>query len=262
MNHSLHFLRRAIHSPGHQVDWHSHPIHEIVYYQTGTGTTQFDHTLYRYEPRTFAVLPADSSHNEQTDTQTDVMFFCFDYDPCLPLLAPGLYKDHSGGVFYWIGQIHRELTCRNSHSDEAVRCYLGLLLIEVLRLTGTRTDVSGNKQTLYAAKYIEQYYNQKIQLNQLADICGYSTDHFRHVFKEENGMTPTQYIRNIRIDKSKQMILEQGDKNLTAIALDCGFASLSQFGSVFKQLTGQSPSGFAKGLAGAAIDGSNPGGPG
>ncbi|MNN79701.1 HTH-type transcriptional activator Btr [compost metagenome] len=97
---------------------------------------------------------------------------------------------------------------------------------------------------MYAAKYIEQYYNQKIQLAQLADMYGYSADHFRHVFKEENGMTPTQYIRKIRIEKSKLMILQQGNKNLTSIALDCGFASLSQFGSVFRQLTGQSPSSF------------------
>ena len=255
MKHSLHFLRKAVHSPGHQVDWHSHPIHEIVYYQTGTGTTEFGCQLYRYEPRTFAVLPANSIHNENSETQTSVLFFCFDYNSGFPSLAPGLYRDQSGGVLYWIDQIHRELTCRSSYSDEAVSCYLGLLLIEVLRVTGDKALAPANRQTLYAAKYIEQYYNQKIQLGQLADMCGYSPDHFRHVFKEENGMTPTQYIRKIRIDKSKQMILEQGDKNLTSIALDCGFASLSQFGSVFKQLTGQSASDFAKGLSVAAMNG-------
>ncbi|RAU93994.1 AraC family transcriptional regulator [Paenibacillus sp. YN15] len=256
MKHSLHFLRRATHPPGHQVDWHAHPIHEIVYYETGTGTTEFSRNHYRYQSGTFAVLPANSKHNEHSTTQTDVTFFCFDYDPGFPTLTPGLYQDHSGRIFYWIGQIHRELICRTSYSDEAVGCYLELLLIEVLRLTGDRAAAPANRQTLYAANYIEQYYSQKIQLGQLADMCGYSPDHFRHVFKEENGMTPTQYIRKIRIDKSKQMILEQGDKNLTAIALDCGFASLSQFGSVFRQLTGQSPSGFSKKAERTAIPGS------
>lgn len=254
MKHSLHFLRKAAHSPGHHVDWHSHPIHEIVYYQTGTGTTQFGSQLYRYEPRTFAVLSADSIHNEHSEAETSVLFFCFDYDSGSPALTEGLYRDPSGGVLYWIDQIHRELTCRSSYSDEAVSCYLGLLLIEVLRLTGDKVHAPANRQTFYAAKYIEQYYNQKIQLGQLADMCGYSPDHFRHVFKEENGMTPTQYIRKVRIDKSKQMILEQGDKNLTSIALDCGFASLSQFGSVFRQFTGQSASDFAKGLSSAAMN--------
>lgn len=257
MKHSLHFLRRAVHPPGHKVDWHSHPIHEIVYYQSGTGTTDFGRNRYRYESRTFAVLPPNGKHNERSDTQTDVMFFCFEFDSGVHTLTPGLYRDHTGGVFYWIDQLHRELACRKDYCDDAVNCYLGLLLIEVLRLTGEKSAHTPNRQTQYAVRYIEQYYNQKIQLNQLADICGYSPDHFRHVFKEETGMTPTQYIRQIRIDKSKQMIREQGDKNLTSIALDCGFASLSQFGSVFRQLTGQSPSDFGKRAASAAISGND-----
>lgn len=257
MSCSLHFFRHAFHLQGTHVDWHKHAVHEIVYYCAGSGTTDFNGKRFAYQPGTFTVLPPYELHNEIHGTETEVMYFCFEYNGVGPKLTPGLYRDQSRAVFPWLTQIQHELNKKNYHYELAVNNLLQLLLIEVQRISGETSPISRNRQIQYAQRYMEQYYNQRIELSQLADISGYSSDHFRRLFKEVTGLTPAQYLRQLRISKSKEMIME-GDKTLTHIALDCGFASLSQYSGIFRQITGVRPTEYQKQAASrnAALPGS------
>lgn len=59
-------------------------------------------------------------------------------------------------------------------------------------------------------------------------------------------MTPVEYLRRYRLDKSRTLLLQGAP--ITNIALDVGFASVSHFGKCFKAQYGCSPSEFTESL--------------
>ena len=52
------------------------------------------------------------------------------------------------------------------------------------------------------------------------------------------------YINSLRIGRAQQKITQEADKKILAIALECGFTSLSTFNQAFKKNTGLNPSEY------------------
>lgn len=72
---------------------------------------------------------------------------------------------------------------------------------------------------------------------------GYSW--FRHIFKEQTGFAPKQYILELRIERSKSL-LTNSDKSVKAIAFESGFDNFEHFCHLFKKKTGMTPSQYRK----------------
>ena len=56
-------------------------------------------------------------------------------------------------------------------------------------------------------------------------------------------MTPLNYLQSYRLQMAADRLVHSGQQ-ITAIAVDCGFASLSYFGKVFRQKFGCTPAQF------------------
>lgn len=93
--------------------------------------------------------------------------------------------------------------------------------------------------------YIEQNYDRPLPLSELADASGYSLSRFKAKFKEEMGITPTEFISMQKIEKAKDF-LRTTNLSITDLAFDLGFSSSNYFCSVFKKYTGSSPLQFRK----------------
>ncbi len=63
------------------------------------------------------------------------------------------------------------------------------------------------------------------------------------MFKKATGLTFTEYLSRIRVEKAKSYLLNPHIR-ISEVAFEVGFQSLSQFNRVFKKITGQSPSQF------------------
>lgn len=85
-------------------------------------------------------------------------------------------------------------------------------------------------------------------IQDLADRCHVSASHVYHLFKKTLGMTPTQYINEIRIEKAASKI-RHSDMKLDEIACITGFSSTSYFREVFKAHTGITPAQYRANLA-------------
>lgn len=88
---------------------------------------------------------------------------------------------------------------------------------------------------IFDAKYSEQ-----VELNLISKQLGVSKSHLIRLFKLHSGLTPTQYIAKVRVDKAVEL-LNQTDMNILEIAYAVGFKSLSNFYKCFKEQTGHSP---------------------
>jgi AraC-like DNA-binding protein len=89
-------------------------------------------------------------------------------------------------------------------------------------------------------KFMEQEFHRGPTLVEIAKQVELSPFHFHRRFTELLGLTPKQYLLECQIHEAKTELLSR-NKELAAIARDCGFAHQSHFTSRFKQATGLTP---------------------
>ncbi len=94
-------------------------------------------------------------------------------------------------------------------------------------------------------RYIEENISDaQLSNTVLASKMGISEVYLRKLFIAHQNCTPKQYIINMRIKKSKQMLVDT-PYAISTIAEECGFSSLYHFCRMFKQRTGQTPTQYA-----------------
>jgi AraC-like DNA-binding protein/ligand-binding sensor protein len=94
-----------------------------------------------------------------------------------------------------------------------------------------------------ARAYIAGHHEDPVSLDEIAKAMHVSTFYFCKVFKKATGLTFTDYLGRIRIEKAKTLLLNQ-HLRVSEIAYMVGFQSLTHFNRVFRNLTGESPSHF------------------
>ncbi|PLX20450.1 MAG: hypothetical protein C0597_04155 [Marinilabiliales bacterium] len=90
------------------------------------------------------------------------------------------------------------------------------------------------------------YLESQITIHQIAEKIGVNTKYLSQVINEHVDLNFFNFINQYRIEEVKQKLTNEKYSHLSilGIALDCGFNSKSSFNSVFKKLTGQTPSSY------------------
>lgn len=94
-----------------------------------------------------------------------------------------------------------------------------------------------------AKDFIEANQGEDLSLAIVAKAVNTSTFYFCKMFKKATGLTFTEYLGRIRVEKAKSLLLNP-HLRVSEIAFEVGFQSLSQFNRVFKRITGSSPSEY------------------
>ena len=103
--------------------------------------------------------------------------------------------------------------------------------------------VSADYSVARAQHYMEQHYMENITVSKLAALGYVSPSCFNRRFKKEIGITPIEYLIEIRIERSK-ILLRRKNIPITEIAMRCGFGSNAHFSSCFQSRIGISPSEY------------------
>ncbi|MDE6068035.1 MAG: helix-turn-helix domain-containing protein [Treponemataceae bacterium] len=93
--------------------------------------------------------------------------------------------------------------------------------------------------------FIEKNYSSGITLERIADFAAVSKSVVLRDFKSVLKISPLQYVKKIRIEKSCQM-LSSSDEKISSIASECGFNDMSYFSKSFKEQTGKTPEEYRK----------------
>ncbi|HEY1064820.1 MAG TPA: AraC family transcriptional regulator [Pirellulales bacterium] len=88
--------------------------------------------------------------------------------------------------------------------------------------------------------YVAERYHQPIEIAELAAHVGISTSQLQREFSRHFGITPTSYLREVRIGMARRL-LETSDAPVSTIAYDCGFFDQSHLTHHFKKITGMTP---------------------
>jgi len=97
-----------------------------------------------------------------------------------------------------------------------------------------------------AIRFIEKnYHNPNLKNQYIARECNISEVYLRKLFSKHFRTSPKQFILDVRIQKSKQLLTEDMLK-INAIADECGFSNAYHFCRLFKEKVGLTPSEYMK----------------
>ena len=89
-------------------------------------------------------------------------------------------------------------------------------------------------------QYIEKHYTEVITNRDLADLVHLSEGRFCHIFKESAGVSPLQYINEVRLNKAMNL-LKKENFMATEVAEAVGFSDYNNFGRMFRKYFGCTP---------------------
>ncbi len=101
-------------------------------------------------------------------------------------------------------------------------------------------------------KFIEQHYAEKLSLDDIAQYTHYNRTYVSTLFKNTMGINFHDYLTKVRLANAIFQ-LAVTDKNMTQIAIDCGFSDLKTFNHRFRDIFGYLPAEYKQRLNPARI---------
>ncbi|WP_293302151.1 AraC family transcriptional regulator [Pedobacter sp. UBA4863] len=109
--------------------------------------------------------------------------------------------------------------------------------------TKTREEII--KRLVLAKEFINSSYNENVSLDAISAYCCLSVNHLLRTFKEAYGISPYQYLMQLRLNRAKHL-LKTTDYPLSEVVGLVGFENTSSFIRLFKHTTQMTPSKFRK----------------
>jgi AraC-like DNA-binding protein/ligand-binding sensor protein len=141
----------------------------------------------------------------------------------------------------------------NTHYESVVRL-LGIFAQHLSVLSNQIAVQQCNTEPLAitrAREFIQEHQTEDLSLGQVAKAVNMSTFYFCKMFKKITGVNFTDYLSRVRIEKSKNLLLNP-NLRVSEIAFEVGFQSLTHFNRVFKKILGQSPTEYRSQTLGVA----------
>ena len=141
------------------------------------------------------------------------------------------------------------LSCMNEdrrlNEGQASSMIYSMLMLLLEECGASGAGEMGNPVIDRSIAYIQSHLTDKLSVNEIASNTGYSSSYFSHVFTQETGMSPYQFVVKCRIEQAQQL-LKTTRQTIQEIAFLCGFNSAANFCYTFRRMTGTSPKEYRK----------------
>lgn len=147
-------------------------------------------------------------------------------------------------------KIKRELEINDIASEDIITSAVTELLSNVFRQNVFLSDnyVRPNPVITEVKKYIREHCQEALRISDIADRFYINKFYLSHLFKEQTGMSPRQFLTFTRLSKAYCLVHETNIK-ISKISELCGFSSHSEMSKLFSEQYGVSPSEFRRKLS-------------
>jgi AraC-like DNA-binding protein len=143
--------------------------------------------------------------------------------------------------------------------DPVERTLISPLIVDEILFRLLRTDAAAAvrrgvghpadaQRILDAMQYIRANHTAKLDIDKLARTVAMSPSHFAHRFRAVARTTPMRYVREVRLERAKALLAEQGAR-AGEVATQVGFESAAHFAREFKRRYGHPPTHLMRPLA-------------
>lgn len=241
----------------YRFESHRHVEYEINYVASGRCVMIFEEEYVPLKAGECIIIPPFHNHGFLVEFKSGCKLQQVEMSIRLPESAAEILPFGNGGNPYYrikdcenivplMGQVAR--FHRNERRNEYMGSLLDLAVVQLLVALGYHAgrteDVTvgiKNKKIVGIMKYIQEHYYEPIQIEELAKEWSISSRYIRKYFLEEIGMSCSEYITVMRINKAKELLWET-QKSITDIALEIGYGTPQYFCRTFKNEVGMSPS--------------------
>jgi len=125
------------------------------------------------------------------------------------------------------------------------------ILYRLLRSESAAAVRSGFARTgdavriLETMRYMRQNLSQKLSVEDLARLAAMSPSHFAHRFSAVARMAPMKFLREVRLERARTLLLSNGTR-ASEVAAEVGFESAAHFTREFKRRFGAPPSTYLR----------------
>ena len=231
---------------------HTHDFYEIEYILCGFGTQVINGRSYTVQRGDIVFLRPHDIHTYYPDpscTEFGIINCIFGN---FPVLLPSseeplpeivsLDLPSIGEISQIFEKMEKEYTEKSIGYKDALSSYLSLILIKLLRESRRRSAGTAHSVILPILDYIENHYKET-DLKACADYLSYSPAYFSKLFKDNVGMTFTQYVNNRKLLEAIRLLAET-QLSIDAIAELVGFHNKNHFYRLFKEYAGVTPAAF------------------
>lgn len=248
---------------GYEVEDHTQFCYEISYIFSGEGFFYSNNNKYSVKQGDIYINVPGDIHRIESGKCKDFRYFYlgFTFDEKTPentsllnikrkldnLNSP-LKKDTLNIDTPFLCAL-KELRNRNEFSYIMINSYLHEILILMYRnffsehtdenyyssFTGSQKEIAYN-----ATSFIDNNLLKISELTEISSTLGYSYSYLSHVFREEMGITLQNYYANKKLNKAKELLLED-TLSITKISEVLKYESIHSFSKAFKKAVGISP---------------------
>ena len=235
------------HARTYNVHWHDHEAWELVYCTGGEGVFKFvDGQQLPYKTGDAVAIPPSVRHANYSDSGFTNLHLTMDA-PSFPYREAFRVCDDSEGhlknafreaKFYYLSDLKRK---------ELILSALGELIAGYMVVYHTNDEFSQPVEQLRSV-IIDRYAEPNFALDEAICALPFHYDYVRKLFKKEMGMTPLEYLTDLRMRKAELMLssLWSRDYSVSEIAGLCGFDNALYFSRVFRKHFHMSPTQYAE----------------
>ena len=256
--------------------WHFHPHYQLFLVEEGTGTRFIGDSIKPFGPGDLVFLGPNLPHLWRSDqayfarqsglaTKGIVIYFTDDFlgtdflekQEMAPLRHLFTYARQG---LEWTGYTRSRTKTALKHmirqpvGFERVISLLTLLNdlshatdYRYLTSPGYTNTVKPNEtdRMQLVHDYVLDHFPDDLSLETIADLAGMTPPAFCRYFKTRANKTFSEFVSEVRIGHACKLLVG-GKLNITQISFESGFRTLSNFNRQFKEITGQTPSGYVK----------------
>ncbi|HZG85824.1 helix-turn-helix domain-containing protein [Paenibacillus sp.] len=167
----------------------------------------------------------------------------------LLLFASVAKKFHTGDASLQQHLLQCQMTVWEHRSREDILEQLRSLAQRVMDAVKKAKDAGGSALAEAVRKYVDENYSYELTLSALADLFHLNENYLSGLFKQNAGITFSEYVTKLRMTKAAQLLVES-DLKLTDIATLVGYSSSSYFSTSFRKFYGMSPKEYRETMAG------------
>ena len=259
---SLSFQLESITKSKYDSDWHStlhtHPFTELFYVVDGKGEFNIQGQRFPVKPNDFVIINPQVEHTELSSPDEPLEYIVLginglSFSNLTPVSEGGHpfsffnLRDEQKDILRYLNAMVQEATSQQMSYELVCHNLLEILLIKILRHQHFDLEVGkqskATKDISFIKHYLETYYHESIQLEDLASMTHLSRFYISHSFKKEIGMSPMEYLIDIRIKESK-ILLRTTNYSISQVADIVGFTTPTYFSKQFRKSTGISPTDY------------------
>ena len=247
-------------SAKYEGDWHSTPhthfFAELFYVLRGSGRFLVEEEEFPVKENDLIIINPNVPHTEMSRQNSpleyivlgvDGISFSFRRSDTLDNYHIFNFQEKRTELLYCLRELLEEAEKEKPYHDRICQNLLEVLIIHILRNANFSISVIPSKKANIACglakRYIDAHYSDPITLQDLADLTHVNKYYLAHIFTEDYGMSPINYLINRRIDKSKALLVNT-NHSISQIAAFTGFSSQSYFSQTFKKLIGLTPNDY------------------